>query len=355
MKKILSVLMMLVFAMSMMTSCSAAESKVTTTSASAEEFVLTMQIGNPMMKVNGTEAEIDPGRGIAPIVQGGRTLVPIRAIIEAMGGTVNWDEETQTALLEYNSDIIALTIVSTTAYLNDKVNTLDVAPVVINDRTMLPIRFIAESFKFDVDWIEETQTVTIKKMGSVPTVQPSENGKALVVYYSASGSTERVANYIASAANADIFELEPVKPYTDADLNWTDQNSRVVYEHEHEDERIVELESINVPNWDSYDTVFIGYPIWWGIAAWPVDNFVKSNDFTGKTVIPFCTSASSGLGESGRLLEEMAGTGNWQEGMRFRSGAPESDVSAWAKSIVGNTNSRIRQYELTNPAIILII
>ena len=84
-----------------------------------------------------------------------------------------------------------------------------------------------------------------------------------------------------------------------------------------------------VENWDSYDTVFIGYPIWWGIAAWPVDGFVEANDFTGKTVIPFCTSSSSDIGDSGMLLEEMAGTGEWLEGMRFRGSASESDVAEW--------------------------
>ena len=96
------------------------------------------------------------------------------------------------------------------------------------------------------------------------------DGRTLVVYYSATGNTEEAANYIAAAANADIFELTPVEPYTSDDLNWTDENSRVVYEHDNPDARDVELVSTTVPNWDSYDTVFIGYPIWWGIAAWPV-------------------------------------------------------------------------------------
>ena len=88
-----------------------------------------------------------------------------------------------------------------------------------------------------------------------------------------------------------------------------------------------------VENWEQYDTVFIGYPIWWGIAAWPVDGFVEANDFTGKTVISFCTSASSGLGESGQLLAEMAGTGDWQEGMRFSSSVSEADVQEWIDSL----------------------
>lgn len=154
-----------------------------------------------------------------------------------------------------------------------------------------------------------------------------------MVYYSATGNTEQVANYIADAAGGDLFELEPAEPYTDDDLNWTDDNSRVSQEHEDESLRDVELVSTTVDNWESYDTVFIGYPIWWGIAAWPVDSFVENNDFTGKTVIPFATSASSGMGESGQLLEEMAGTGEWQEGERFRSGADEADVQEWVNGL----------------------
>ena len=160
-----------------------------------------------------------------------------------------------------------------------------------------------------------------------------ENGNVLVVYYSATGSTKSVAEAIAGATGGDLFEIEPKEPYTSDDLNWSNDDSRVSREHDNEDQRDVELVSTTVDNWDSYDTVFIGYPIWWGIAAWPVDNFIKANDFTGKTVIPFCTSASSGLGDSGNLLEEMAGTGNWQEGQRFSSGASEEDVTSWVESL----------------------
>lgn len=154
-------------------------------------------------------------------------------------------------------------------------------------------------------------------------------GNTLVVYYSATGNTEQAANYIADITGGDLFELEPTDPYTDADLNYSDDSSRVVREHDNPNERNVELVADTVDNWDEYDTVFIGYPIWWGIAAWPVDTFIEANDFTGKTVIPFCTSASSGLGESGQLLEEMAGTGNWLEGQRFSSGVSEEEVQSW--------------------------
>ena len=128
-----------------------------------ESISISMQIDNPIMTVNGTEKEIDEGRGTAPVIVNDRTLVPIRAIIEEMGGAVSWDEAAQTATLNYANDEIRLVINSATAYLNDEPNTIDTAPTVINDRTMLPIRFIAESFKFDVDWDEATRTVTIEK------------------------------------------------------------------------------------------------------------------------------------------------------------------------------------------------
>ena len=167
---------------------------------------------------------------------------------------------------------------------------------------------------------------------SEPEAQP-ETGKTLVVYYSASGNTERVAKDIAEAAGADLFEIVPTEVYTSEDLNWTNPDSRVSREHDDESLRDVPLTTTEVPDWDSYDTVFIGYPIWWGIAAWPVDTFVKNNDFTGKTVIPFATSSSSGMGQSGSLLTDMAGTGEWQEGQRFSSGVSSDDVQSWVNGL----------------------
>lgn len=161
----------------------------------------------------------------------------------------------------------------------------------------------------------------------------TEGGKTLVVYYSAQGHTQEVAQKIANNLGADLFEIVPVNEYSSDDLDWTDDNSRVSREHEDESLRNVELVSTTVDNWEEYDTVIIGYPIWWGIAAWPVNTFVAANDFTGKTVIPFCTSSSSGLGQSGELLAEEAGTGNWLEGQRFRSNPSDSDINAWTDSL----------------------
>lgn len=196
---------------------------------------------------------------------------------------------------------------------------------------------------------ESTETVTetpteepaeepVEAFTEADTEEPLEDtestgGKTLVVYYSATGNTEEAANYIATAMGADTMELVPVEPYTDEDLNYNDDSSRVVYEHDNPDARAVELVESTVSDWESYDTVFIGYPIWWGIAAWPVDGFIEANDFTGKTVIPFCTSASSGLGESGELLAEAAGTGSWLEGIRFSSSVSEADVQTWLEEL----------------------
>lgn len=179
---------------------------------------------------------------------------------------------------------------------------------------------------------EQPESSSTAPAESEPETQP-ETGKTLVVYYSASGNTERVAKDIVEAAGADLFEIVPTEVYTSEDLNWTNSDSRVSREHDDESLRDVPLTTTEVPDWDSYDTVFIGYPIWWGIAAWPVDTFVKNNDFTGKTVIPFATSSSSGMGQSGSLLADMAGTGEWQEGQRFSSGVSGDDVQSWVNGL----------------------
>lgn len=181
---------------------------------------------------------------------------------------------------------------------------------------------------------EKTGADTASKGTDEKTEQGAlQTGKTLVVYYSATGSTKAVAQTIAEATGGDLFELQPVQAYTSEDLDWTRNSSRVSKEHDNESLRTVEHAADTMPDWDSYSTVLIGYPIWWGIAAWPVDGFVKANDFTGKTVIPFCTSSSSGLGDSGELLKKMAGTGNWKDGKRFASGVSALEVQSWIKGL----------------------
>lgn len=165
-----------------------------------------------------------------------------------------------------------------------------------------------------------------------------ELGNTLVVYFSATGNTENAARAIAEQLDADLFEITPADPYTSADLNWNDPSSRVSVEHAQKEAgtlQPVPLANATPDNWSSYDTVFIGYPIWWFEAAWPVESFVRANDFTGKTVIPFCTSASSGIGNSGELLAQAAGTGTWLDGQRFSSGVSESDIRSWLAALEG--------------------
>ena len=161
----------------------------------------------------------------------------------------------------------------------------------------------------------------------------SKENKILVVYYSAQNHTKAVAEKIANNLNADIFEIEPEEIYSVEDLNWSNNNSRVSKEHNDESLRNVKLKNTKVANWEDYDTVLIGYPIWWEIAAWPVDTFVKANDFKEKTVIPFCTSVSSELGQSGELLKEKANSGNWLQGHRFSSSPSDSDIKAWTNNL----------------------
>lgn len=172
---------------------------------------------------------------------------------------------------------------------------------------------------------------------AAPASSETSSGSAassiLVVYFSATGNTEAVAAEIADALDADLFEVTPAEPYTDEDLNWRDDGSRVVQEHEDPSLQDVELTTTEVPDWSDYDTVFLGYPIWWGGAAWPMGSFVSANDFTGKTVIPFCTSASSDLGESASDLEALTGTGTWLDGQRFESAPDSAAVRDWALSV----------------------
>ena len=149
------------------------------------DVVVSLQINDPIMEVNGVETEIDVGRGTKPTVKNGRTLVPIRAIIEAFGGVVGWEESTQSVLLTMEDDTIKLVINSNVAYLNNNAETLDVAPTVINGRTMLPIRFVAEGFNLGVAWDSSIQTVSIvrntfgdNEYNSLMSVLPKYSGQA---------------------------------------------------------------------------------------------------------------------------------------------------------------------------------
>lgn len=174
--------------------------------------------------------------------------------------------------------------------------------------------------------------ITLLMMMLAFTMVASAEPHTLVAYYSSTGTTQRVAEIIAEKTQAEIFVIEPAQPYTAEDLDWTNPESRCVKEHE-AGEAAVELVSTSVPDWDRYDVVYIGYPIWWQDASWVMNSFVSDNDFTGKTVIPFCTSMSSGYGESGERLSKLTETGLWIEGEGFYDDSSEEEIIEWINSL----------------------
>ena len=151
--------------------------------------------------------------------------------------------------------------------------------------------------------------------------------KTLVIYFSATGTTKGVAERIASVTNADMYEIIPAEPYSDADLNWNDSSSRTTVEMNDPDVR-PGIASADI-SFDGYSRIFIGYPIWWGDAPRIMSTFVESHSFDGITVIPFCTSSSSGIGRSGTNLAAQAGSGNWLAGGRLQANISESEITDW--------------------------
>ena len=160
--------------------------------------------------------------------------------------------------------------------------------------------------------------------------QPEESaGRVLVVYFSATGTTRGVAEKIAALTGADLAEIVPAEPYTSEDLVYNDPTTRATLEQNTPDARPEIAEEISL---DGYTTVYLGYPIWWGQAPRILSSFVESHDFTGVTVIPFCTSGSSDIGQSDDTLAEQAGSGNWLQGRRFSGSAGDDELLAWIET-----------------------
>ena len=166
------------------------------------------------------------------------------------------------------------------------------------------------------------------------TAEPSqgpEGGKILVAYFSATNNTEGIAQKLAQGLSADIYEIVPEEPYTDEDLNYGSSGSRT--SREQNDPGARPAISGSVEDMEQYDVVFIGYPIWWGVAPRIMSTFIESYDFTGKTLVAFCTSGSSGFGRSDEALRSAAGGATWLEGHRFSAGASADDVMGWANGL----------------------
>ena len=294
-----------------------------------------LQIGNSMMTVDGNEQEIDPGRGTVPIIVNGRTLVPVRAIIEAMGGTVGWDGETETATLNMGDDEIKLIIDSTTAYLNGAEKMLDVAPAIINERTMLPIRFIAESFHFTVEWIETEQKIIIRKESKNETTASSH--KILIAYFSRAGenwqvgyvdkgNTAVIEEYIENKIDADVFEIKASEPYPES---YEETLTRVNRERDNNERPQFEGE---ISDLDQYDTVFLGYPIWYGGLPMIMYTFLEEYDMSEKTIIPFSTHGGSGWGSTLTELKELCPDSTFKDGFSTagtNARSAKDDVEKW--------------------------
>ena len=155
--------------------------------------------------------------------------------------------------------------------------------------------------------------------------------KVLIAYFSATNNTENIANHLNEILDADLYEIVPETPYTADDLNYNDSSSRSSQEMNDPDSRPVI--SGSVENMEQYDVIFLGYPIWWGEAPRIINTFLESYDLSGKTIAPFCTSASSPLGSSTTKLQDLTGSAAWLEGQRFSGGASVSDVQSWVDSL----------------------
>ena len=159
-----------------------------------------------------------------------------------------------------------------------------------------------------------------------------ENSKVLVAYFSATGTTKTLAEYAADAMGADLYEIVPEEPYTDDDLNYSDRNTRATVEQN--DKNVRPAISGSVENMEQYEIVFLAFPIWWGEEPRIMDTFVETYDFSGKTIVPFCTSGGSGIGSSGRNLQNLStGDAAWLDGERLSSSASREDMVEWINGL----------------------
>lgn len=161
--------------------------------------------------------------------------------------------------------------------------------------------------------------------------EPEKDSQVLVAYFSATGTTKGVAEKIAQGLNADLFEIVPEQPYSDEDLDYGNDESRTTIEMNDDSARPAIADPIE--NIDQYDTIYLGYPIWWGQAPKIMDAFVESYDLNGKTIIPFCTSGSSGIGSSATDLENLSNGALWKERKRFSGNEPQEEIMEWVGTI----------------------
>ena len=202
--------------------------------------------------------------------------------------------------------------------------------------TLLLVLGLAACGGNDSEAAEDSSAATNDTATETPADEPEEEstepaGGTLVVYFSMTGTTRGVAEKIAAITGADIYEIKAAQEYTSDDLNYNDSETRATVEQKDPTVR-PEIGSDPV-SLDGYSTVYIGYPIWWGEEPRIMDTFVESYNFDGKTVIPFCTSGSSSIGNSGKNLAANAGSGNWLDGQRFSGSTTEDELRGWIEGL----------------------
>ena len=343
---------------------------------STTQTTIIMTIDSPTMQVNGEIISIDEN-GTAPIVVDGRTMVPIRAVAEVLGGEVSWDAAARTVTVTKDSDVISLTIDSNLAEVNSQSVERDTTPVIVNERTLLPLRFVSENLGAEVVWNAENRQITITGQNDAPvdeteiqqtdeltteqltTEQTTEqteqtavnlsDGKILIVYFTMPesdgvdtvagasrvvvdgelyGSVEFMANTIQETTGGDLFEIKTVQDYPTLHEPLVD-----LADEELANDARPEL-STHIDNLDEYDTVFVGYPIWWGDMPMPLYSFFDEYDFSGKTIIPFSSHGGSRLANTVETIAELEPDAAVTDGFTVSRNDIEEDASAVAEELV---------------------
>ncbi|MBQ9314674.1 MAG: hypothetical protein IJ220_06785 [Clostridia bacterium] len=306
------------------------------------------------------------GVKVYPLSYEGTTYLPIRSISSLFQSKIKWDGNTNSIYLgEGDLDTTSSKIVSSFTkgnnetikallnrdikiYYNNKVQTFidatgkAVYPLSYNGTTYLPVRAVSNLFGLKIDWDGVTNTIKIGKE------KEQHDSKAAVVYFSATGTTKQVAEYVKDETNADIFEIIPKEKYTSEDLNWNNNDSRTTKEQNDKNVRPEIENNIDISN---YDLIFIGYPIWWGDCPRIVQSFIETGKLNGKTAIPFCTSGSSSISGSENTLKNYKEI-NWISGKRLT--ASRNDVANWVKSLNIKSTSESKENNNLNTKIIKI-
>lgn len=333
MRKVITVFLMLIMTLSLATGCAGDTNAIGELPIAKEEKQfhepeISLSIGSDIMIVDGKSHILDT----PPILHNQRTLLPIRSVVNAMGGQVEWDAETKTVIIAKENTIILFVIDSVVAFVNEVPHILDVPPILYNSRTMLPIRFIAENLGYGVEWEDETRTVRLSPNVAGIAHEPDSiealPNKTLVAYFSCTGNTRSVALEIAELIQADVYEIIPAEPYTSSDINYRDNSCRANREQSDSSSR---PKIAGTPiDLSEYSTIILGFPIWHGTAPRIIQTFLDDNELlAGKTVLPFATSGSTGISSAVSLFKEYCPNAEIRNGYRSPTPIDKDALTDW--------------------------